>query len=204
MAKNDSFYVDYAYDCFFRHVEKYAKLSMSQKETLKRVLKVSYYPQKSFFLQTGNPSRLIGFIVKGSALAQSRIDDKYVIDKFFMEDSFIVCNISDYLMQTNADNDIVFCKSSVVLELDYYAYLNIRNNFPKINDILYQLLDEELQFYKKRMRSMQTKNARGRLEELVEDDIDILEQFKLREVAAYIGVEQETLSRLRVLHREKK
>lgn len=196
--KNEYLHFDYAYESFFYKIEKYAELNDLKKNFLREFLRISFYPPKSYYAKEGQKTKLLGFMVKGSAINLNESDNKNVINRFYLEDSFI-CSIHSFLTQTESDSDIQFFESSVVLEFDYLAYLNIKKNFPEINNIIYGLQNEEILFYKKRLRSMQIGKAKDRLEELLSENHNFLSRFRNRDIATYLGIENETLSRLNPL-----
>jgi len=196
ITKNDGVFFDYAYENMFDHFGKYTIITDSEKELLKYCFRVSYYPKNTFFLTHSAINKQIGFLVEGSAINYYTINDKNIINKFYLENSFIG-NTHDFITQAESDSNIQFCESSVILEFDYFAYLNIKVNFPKIADIIYGLQNDELLFYKRRLHSMQMKNSKDRLRELLLKNHDILNRFKKNHIAAYLGIEHETLSRMK-------
>lgn len=195
--KNDLTHFSYAYESLFHKLQKYVELTDKEKDLLKDCLRISFYPAKSYFVRTGSKSKQIGFILKGSAIDVYQAEEKDVINKFLIEESFLG-NIHSFITQTESESGVLFCESSVVLEFDYFAYLNIKKNFPKIKDIIYGLQKEEVIFYKKRLRSMQIKSAKQRLEELLSENHEIINRFKNTQLATYLGIEQETMSRLKI------
>jgi CRP-like cAMP-binding protein len=200
MSKSDIVYFDYAYEVFFQHIEKYIELNENKRNFLKEFMRISYYPAKSYYVKSGMKAKQIGFLIKGSAIDSYEHNSKKIINRFYLENTFIT-SIHSFITQTEASSDIQFCETTVLLEFDYLAYLNIKKNFPEINTIINFIQNDEILFYKNRLLSMQIKDAKQRLQQLLSDNPDTLDRFKMKYIATYLGIEHETLSRLKLYNK---
>lgn len=187
--------LEYAYEELFFNLDKAITINATDKELLKEVFTVRYYPKNSYFIKEGEKAKRIGYILKGASVNHFYLLDKHVICRFYLEGSFM-SNAYNFMTQTYADASIQFYENTTVFELDYNAYSSIKKKFPKIIQFLQTLQYDELSFYRKRVVYMQLKKAKERFEELLNEDRRIMDRFKMSLIADYLGVEKETVSRI--------
>ena len=188
----------YAYASLLNLFEKFAELTDIEEEILIDSFTISYYPAKTFFIKSETTNIKLGFLASGSAINLCKINDVAIINKFYLDNS-IICNVHSFISQTEHDTDIQFNEPSFVLEMDYDTYQTIKPIIPKMEKIIYELQNEELVFYKNRSQTLQTKDAKSRLEELIVYNKNILKRFKSNDIATYLGIKGETLSRLKLM-----
>lgn len=175
-------------------------------EDLKLVIDNLYpkcYKKGEFFIQEGQPNKEIGFNIKG-AFRQFYIRRKKEINvHFILENDFLVAypsmllkQPSKYYIQAMEDSEVVVYPTDDLEKL-YSSTRNWERYGRKVaQHILLQLNDQ--------LESFLSSNGGERYLELTQNHPEWLRRIPLQYLASYLGLEKETLSRLRGSQRKKK
>ncbi|MEM7655579.1 MAG: hypothetical protein AAF399_05575 [Bacteroidota bacterium] len=68
-----------------------------------------------------------------------------------------------------------------------------------ISQLFHQLLLEHALFTEEKLRQLQFMTAQERYQALLDQELSILQRVSLTDIASYLGVSRETLSRIRAL-----
>jgi len=165
------------------------------------ILQTCFIPQEvqknHFFLQAGEISRQLGFVMQG-ALKQYTIreDGKEQIIGLFIEDwwvgdreSFSQNTPSPYFVQAIEPTTLLICsKEQMENELNHLPFM-IELHRVLTDRHTYQLL--------RRLQAANSFSAEQRLAELEKKYPEFMDRFPQHIIASYLGMTKETLSRIR-------
>lgn len=166
-------------------------------------LKTKHVEAKHYFLEENKTCREIGFINSGVFRTYYLSDGKEINTHFAFEnefvvdyDSFLQQKTSRYFIQALEDAEIV----TFNLETLQKAY-NQSQNWERFGRIM---AEYSYKITTNRVESFLFLNGEQRYMQLMEHEPHIFERIPLYHIASYLGLERESLSRLRKKITEKK
>jgi CRP-like cAMP-binding protein len=190
------------YDKMFQAIDRLVALSEQQREDLKRVTTAQELPKDSILLEQGQICNHLHFLVEGAVRYYYHRDDKEITSGFKFEGDFINSFYSFISRKPSKESIILMsdCKL-VTISYDSLQYLyskdSVWNRLGRLSIESYYIQLEEHFF------SLQSQTASERYDHLLQQYPDILKRVKLGHLASYLGVTQETLSRIRAKHRNR-
>ena len=172
-------------------------LSPELSDEIARRSQVLHVKKKTVLLEAGQTSKTIYFILKGAVRV-------YYLDKggvehtawLLMENEFAISVYSFFggtasfeYMETTEDCELIALHKD---QLDYLYHHYLEFNFigRKLTEAYYIRNEEQA-------NNLRTMGAKERYQELVRRNPAVLQRFPLGYIASYLGVAQETLSRIR-------
>lgn len=159
-------------------------------------LKIKQYPKGSNFVVEGQISNEIGFISKGAFRIYYLIDGKEVNGNFFFEhefvveyQSFLLQRPSKYFIEAMEDSEVITF-TSTQLHNNY----NISQNWERFGRIIAEKLFIDAT---ERTESFLFLTGEQRYLNLLKRRPKIFERVPLYHIASHLGIERESLSRLR-------
>lgn len=164
------------------------------------ILKNNFVPHKlrkrQIFLQEGDVSNHIGFLVKGSMKKYST-DTKGTehIMSLYIEGWWVVDRES-FAKLTPSSFNIEACEATDLLILTKKAAEEVFS-LPIMSELIRQL-DENYSFAsQKRINAAISMTAEERYNMLIDNYPEFVQRFPQRMIASYLGITQETISRIR-------
>ena len=136
------------------------------------------------------------FIEKGLLRGYYFDEDKEITNWFAQENEFATCFYS-FISKEPSLETIQTLEDCQLIQLSYTALQNLYTRFPE-TECIGRLITEN--YYMKlegRMLSLQFKTAKERYENLFDKNPSLLQRASLGQIATYLGITQETLSRIR-------
>lgn len=159
-------------------------------------LKIKNYSAKEHFLMAGYVCQEIGFINQGCFRTYYLSDGKEINTQFVFEnefvtdyDSFLQTKPSKYFIQVLEDAEIV----TFNLHALQNAY-NASQNWERFGRIM---AEQSYKMTTQRVESFLFLDGEQRYLELLKNQSHILDRVSLYHIASYLGLERESLSRLR-------
>ena len=191
------------YQSLFDYVSDYSKMSLTpeEEELIKSHFRPKSLRKKQFFLQEGDVSKYTGFITKG-AMRQYAIDDNgnehvinFFVEKYWATDreSFFNLTPSAYNIDAWEHTELLIITRADVLEL--------MMKVPAIAIMIRKMDERNAIATQKRITTIISNSAEARYEEFVKNHPQFLQRFPQHQIASYLGVTKETLSRLRKIRR---
>ncbi len=186
------------YEPLFNYIERYSNsiLSSEEKEKIQSLLLPKKLRKKQYFLEEGNVCPYTGFILKG-ATRQFSVDShgiEYIL-QLAVEDWWIVDRQS-FMNQTPSKYYIEAWENTELLILprpNLDAFLEI----PSVRDMFWKMSENNHIASQKRVDDAISLSALERYESFVELHPDMIQRFPLHQIASYLGISRETLSRIR-------
>ena len=183
-------------ETFFDHISQHHHLSKPALESLGEVLNEVTLPKGSFLISEGKVCQHMYFLEKGCLRGFYNLDGKEVTYWFAFEDTFVTSFYSFITRKPSVEN-IQLIEDSTLWSISYDNVQKLYDKHPDIerlgrimNERYYVMLEE-------RFVSNHFKEAKERYENLITNAPHILQRVPLGYVASYLGISQETLSRIR-------
>jgi CRP/FNR family cyclic AMP-dependent transcriptional regulator len=153
--------------------------------------------KKEQLLVKGQIEKYLYFVVKGC------LHTFYTTDKgeeftrcIAMENSFC-WSIPSFLRQTPATENIEALTESEILVIDHSSFSKLCQQSPWFRDSYTIALENLCIAYADHIKSFLTMTAAERYRNLLQQNPDIIRQLPNKTVASYLGITQETLSRIK-------
>ena len=92
-------------------------------------------------------------------------------------------------MELLEDSELIQIKSGDLITLS--------NQFTSISSLMLQLLKEHILFLEYKLNGLQFMTSEERYNKLILDYPEVLQRVSLTDIASYLGISRETLSRIR-------
>ena len=178
------------------HIEQIVPLSDEEFEYISRHFVAKSFRKHQFLIQPGERVRYNYFVVSGlTKLVYTDDSLKQHILAFAMEDWWD-SDFHAYYTQTEATLSLECLEDTEVLCLSLENYQNLRSGLPKIEHFLLEKMTQGFLAAQRRILSLMTNSAKERYEQLAKQYPALLQRVPKTQLAAYLGVSRETLSRL--------
>ena len=172
-------------------------LSEENWEILSSCLTISKFPKGGFLLKTGEFCGSVFFIHEGYCRSFQDTDEKEININFHFENEFVT-NITSYIKKERSDYSIQTCENVVVVIIEknklidrtYKSSLEFEIFGRKMLEFMIMKQDEHLSLFK-------LYTPQQRYEYIENNRPEILRRVALTQIASYLGVTRETLTRIR-------
>lgn len=171
-------------------------LNIETKDYLIENLKWLEVPKKNFILKQGHICFNIYFINKGLLRCFYTLEDKEICS-WFMREGDVIISVESFFNQSESKENIQALEDCLLFYISYdelqYAY----QNFPDFNSIGRILTEKYYQLCEQRLYSLRMQRAHEKYLFLVNHFPQIIQRVPLKFIASYLGITEETLSRIR-------
>jgi CRP-like cAMP-binding protein len=156
------------------------------------------YPKKYFLLKAGKPCKYLWFMTKGAVRYFYTNDQGKEMNTWFSLDTQIITDTTSFVKQEPAQESIQLMEDSEMYAIEYtalQALLQKHHSFAfwyiKLVELHYVSQIED------RISDLQFLDAKQRYQKLLSIYPDITNRVSLGNIASYLNITQETLSRIR-------
>ena len=187
------------HDALIRYLNSYTTtpLNAAEIELIKSVFQSKKLRKRQYFLQEGDVCKYTAFIVKG-AMRQYTVDERG-------EEHIVRLSIENWwatdreslMKQTPSIYFIDAWEETEALLLTKAAYIDLIDQIPNLSEWVKNL---DLNFAiasQRRLNSAISLSAEKRYHELEKTYPEFLQRFPLHTIASYLGINRESLSRIR-------
>ena len=175
-------------------LESIHPMSDGLKQHLAVTLKVKQLPKKEYLLKAGHVSRNICFIAQG-LLRCFYIKDDHEVSSWFMKEGDVIVSVESFFSQTPSYESIQALEDCLLYYITYDELQFIYRNFSEFNFIGRVLLERYYMLSEQRLYSIRMQSAEERYHHLLQHFPDIIQRVSTTDIASYLGVSRETLSR---------
>jgi CRP-like cAMP-binding protein len=172
-------------------------------EELKRV-EDAVIPKKlrkrQYFLQEGDISHYIGFVVKGCLRLYHIGDDGTEHNLRFSVENWWVADYVSYDADAPSKNNIEALEDSELLLFEKKDFDTLFEEIPCLKRLREKLEKRNFEVHQQRILSNISESAEERYNSFIKSYPHIFNRVPLQMVASYLGVSRETLSRIRQQH----
>ncbi|TXH30318.1 MAG: Crp/Fnr family transcriptional regulator [Cyclobacteriaceae bacterium] len=179
------------------YFNKLIPLNENERELIRSKFHPHLFLKKQFALQHGHVCEHFDFVVRG-CLRLYTVDDKgvYHILQFATENYWILDLTSFHKMKPAALN-IDALEDTVVLRINHADLIDLYLKAPKFDRIFRVLLENHFMLQQQRMVQLFSSTAEERYQLFLETYPHLLTRLSQVQIAAYLGVTPEFLSRIR-------
>lgn len=172
-------------------------LSNEEKELVSAKFHSHLFLKKQFALQHGDVCEYFYFVVRG-CLRLYMVDDKGVYHILqFATENFWILDLTSFHKKKAALLSIDAVEDTVVLRISYDDLIDLYLKAPKFDRIFRVLLENHFMHQQERMTQLFSSSAEERYLLFLETYPHLLNRLSQVQIAAYLGITPEFLSRIR-------
>ena len=185
-----------AYQKVFEYLNEFIQLSESCKIAYTEKARLIHLAKGQVLLEPGMVCRHIYFLAKGIGRVYHFREGKEVTAWIDMAPNIVVSMYS-FISQKPAFEYIEILEDSTLFALSYEDLQQLYAEFPEFSTLGRLMLEKYYIALEERVLTYQNLNARQRYENLLKEHPAITQKVSLGYIASYLGITQETLSRIR-------
>lgn len=180
----------------FEHISDYHPLSEEAKAALEECFVKLEYAKGDILLQEGAVCRHLYFIEKGALRGFYNLDGKEITHWFGFENDFVT-SFHSFITGQPTVKIMQLLEYTTLWAIPKEKLMPLFDRFHEIEKLVRIIYERYYIRLEERFVNSQFKTAAERYEALLADAPHILSRVPLGYVAAYLGITQETLSRIR-------
>ncbi len=181
---------------FFSHIQNYYRLNDKACAALEESFKEITIAKSEYLLKEGQVCKQLYFIITGSVRGYYHLDGKEVTHWFGFENDFIT-SFHSFITAQPAVENIQLLEGSILLTLSKEKLNHLLSSFTELEKLLRIIYEKYYIRLENRFINASFKTATERYEQLLNESPHIIERAPLGYIASYLGITQETLSRIR-------
>jgi CRP-like cAMP-binding protein len=179
-----------------KNIKQFSELSQDSLDFITPFFLKIEYRKGEEIIQDGKPCQSLYLIEKGFCRAYNIQDDEEVNLDFFFEYE-TVTNKNSYHFNRPSDFTVVACETMVVYKIQRKDLLYAISQRPDIEIAGKRNLELIACKQEKQLQLFRILTAKGRYEFLEKNYPELLRRVSISQLASYLGVKRETLSRIR-------
>jgi CRP-like cAMP-binding protein len=179
------------------HISSLVKLDEALLKAVNREFHTVVLPKNEVIFHAGNVAKHIFYIEEGLArMFYSNEAGKDISYAFFTENNFLAPSESLF-EQLPSQYTVELLEDSHLKYISLDGLNRLLDEFPVVEKIKSHILANFLYQANRRIVALQFQNAQQRYETLEQTKGNVLQRAPLGQIASYLGITQETLSRIR-------
>ena len=179
-----------------QQIKQFSTISNETEELLHACFEQVVYPKNHQLVTEGTICRQLYFMEKGALRGYYNLDGKEITHWFGFENDFVT-SFHSFITQEPAVENIQLIEGSILWVISKDTLTSLFNSHPEIERIVRIAYEKYYIRLEERYVNAQFKTAAERYEQLFNESPHILERVSLGQIASYLGISQETLSRIR-------
>jgi len=181
---------------FIEYLNQSIKLNEDEMEFVRQVLSVKQLKKGEFLLREGKISSSFYFNLSGIIRLFYTRDIRELTAYFYEENTFISAYES-FVHQTPAKLNLQTVEDTEVVEITAEAAQNLLALSPKFDALARIAMEHELIAHQKIIEALLTLKPEERYLQILNDSPSIIQRIPQHQIAAFIGIHPESLSRIK-------
>lgn len=177
-----------------------APLSAAVQQKLASYMTEGHYPKKHLLLKEGEVCKRIYFIKSGFARSYYYTPEAKERTSWFMDRGDLMISIYSFFTQKPSEEYIEILEDSVIQSISWGQLQAIYADHPEFNYIGRIITEKYYIQSEERAILLRTMTANERYDLLISSRPNIIKKASMGQIASYLGINQETLSRIRAKH----
>lgn len=180
------------------YIESITEFSEQSWMILSDCLTELHYKKNEFLLKEGQVCNYVYFISSGFCKSCHNLDGREVNTAFFFENDFAT-NIKSLRSASRSEYSIKTCETTKLVAIDKQKMLDAYKQSHQIETFGRKVLELVTIKMEEHSDSFKLLSPKQRFDDLVARYPDFLQRVSLTQIASYLGISRETLSRFRAI-----
>ncbi len=181
---------------FLQFCDQFSQLDNRTTDELLQNVRTKTYKKGEYLLRQGETCRYLFFINEGLTKSFFYNDEKEFIMRFFFENVLFTV-FDSYLTQTPSNFSVVALEATTITLISYDTVENLCKKHHCMETFFRKLVSIASIKMMKRISEMLEQDATERYNKFVHENNLILQRISLGDLAKYLGITQQSLSRIR-------
>lgn len=177
-------------------IARYTSLDKSEQEYFVNKLEVRHYNKKEVILQEGKVCNYTYFINKGCLRYYYIVEGKENTAQFFFENAWYT-DFESFLSGKPTKQNIEALEKTELLLLSSKDLKEVYNEIPKFEKLGRQMAENAFLGVRHRNEMLENYSAEERYLTLIKERPKVVERIPQHYIASYLGIQPESLSRIR-------
>jgi CRP-like cAMP-binding protein len=183
-------------DQLLEHIKSYSPLSEAARDAIKDCFEQVVFAKNDFLLTHGKICRHLYFLQQGALRGFYTLEEKEITHWFGFENDFVT-SFHSFITQEPAVENIQLLEGSILWAISKDTLTGLFNQYHEIERLVRIAYEKYYIRLEERFVNAQFKTATERYQQLLLRSPHILERVPLGAIASFLGISQETLSRIR-------
>lgn len=180
----------------FKHLDGFYKLSIDAQNALEECFEEMALPKGELLITQGNICRHMFFLQTGALRGFYNLEGKEITHWFGFENDFVT-SFHSFITGEPAVENLQLMEGSILYAIPKEALSALFNKYHEIERLVRIVYEKYYIRLEERYVNAQFKTAAQRYEDLINNNPHIIERVPLGYISSYLGISQETLSRIR-------
>jgi CRP-like cAMP-binding protein len=153
--------------------------------------------KNSLLLEPNNVANRLFFIQRGCLRLYYVSDDKNVLTRFMAFENTFLTSIVSFISREPSTEYIQAVEDSELLVISFDKFTHLRNTIPEWDKMYIHILEYGLTVINSKLSSLLTQNGTERYLSLLKNNPELVQRLSNSNLAAYLNISPETLSRLK-------
>jgi CRP-like cAMP-binding protein len=181
---------------FVRHFSRITPLSEEEAKAIEESMSTKTYHKGSILVKEGQVSVDTYFILKGCVREYITTDGEEKTTNFYTEEQWVI-SLNNFKPKGRADYNLVCVEDTTVVFSNEAEAQEMFKRFPRFETISRIVMEEYFTEQRKLLMAYVADSPEQRYLKLMESRSDLLQRVPQYQLASYIGVKPESLSRIR-------
>jgi CRP-like cAMP-binding protein len=178
------------------YLKKFHPISKEAEEALLNICTPVTIPKNKDLQPIGHTCRTVYFITKGVARIYYFKDGIDITESFAFEEN-IIARIESLFTGKPSRKAIQVLENAEIIAINANELFRLYDAFPEIERLFRKIFEAAYVETVNRIESIQFHTAEERYQTLMEQAPDIIKRVPLKHIASYLGITQQSLSRIR-------
>jgi CRP-like cAMP-binding protein len=171
--------------------------NLELQEIIKSKTNIVQFYKNEMILKQGKICKNLYFIEKGLTRGYRIDDDGKDITNWFAPEGTLATSTYSFISQKPSFENIVALEDCSMRMISRKSLYDLYEKFPAMNEMGRELVEIYYLELEERVNLLQFQTAKQRYENFVKNESYLLQRTSLGYIASYLGITQETLSRIR-------
>lgn len=181
---------------FVNYFSKVSPLSETESKAIEENMCIKVFKKGDFLLKEGQISVDTYFILEGCVREFIVVDGEEKTTNFFTEEQWVI-SLNNFNSTSHAENNLECVEDTTVSVGNEEQAQKLFKIFPRFETIARAIVEADFVEQKKLLTSYLTDSPEQRYLKLLKSRPDIFQRVPQYQIASYIGVKPESLSRIR-------
>jgi CRP-like cAMP-binding protein len=183
-------------DQLFKHIEAFHPLSAAAQHAVNDCFEKLVLPKNEYLVKEGKICRHLYFLQEGALRGFYNLEGKEITHWFAFENDFVT-SFHSFITRQPAVENIQLMQGCVLWAITQDNLSRLLNEYHEIERLVRIAYEKYYIRLEERYVNAQFKTAAERYQGLLQQSPHIIERVPLGAIASYLGISQETLSRVR-------
>lgn len=178
------------------YFQRIMPLSQEEIEAIVETMTIKHYKKGTVLLHQGQISTEVYFVLEGCVRQYYLVDGDERTNNFFTEEQWVI-SMQSFGQNKPSDHYMDCCMDCALVVGNREKEEDLYKRFPKFETISRKVMEKVFGEQQERMASYATDTAEQRYLKLLQSRPELFQKIPQYQIASYVGVKPESLSRIR-------